>query len=191
LVLGVAFSPDGTRFATASTDATAKIWDVKTGGLIFTLTGHSDGIRDVVYSPDGMIIATGSGDGTSILWDAVTGAKTKTLIGHSSGIFSVAFSPDGKLLATGSGDNTAKIWGVETGQEILTLPGSQAGVFGVAFSLSDNGAHLAVSSRDGVVRIFLLQIDELLALAEARATRPLTLEECQKYLHVDACPTSP
>ena len=191
LVLGVAFSPDGTRLVTASTDATAKIWDVKTGRLIFTLSAHTDGVRDVAYSPDGTIIATGSGDGTTILWDAMTGIQIKTLIGHSAGIFSVAFSPDGKLLATGSGDNTAKIWDIESGQEILTLPGSQGGVLGVAFSLSDNGAHLAVSSRDGMVRIFLLQIDELLALAQTRATRPLTLEECQQYLHVDVCPDSP
>ncbi|HAV77027.1 MAG TPA: hypothetical protein DCX53_06710 [Anaerolineae bacterium] len=188
LVLGVAFSPDGTRLATASTDATAKIWDVKTGGLIFTLSGHTDGIRDVVYSPDGTLIATGSGDGTIILSDAKTGSQTMTLIGHSSGVFSVAFSPDGKLLATGSGDNTAKIWDVESGQEILTLPGSQGGVIGVAFSLSDNGAHLAVSSGDGIVRIFLFQIDELLTLARSRITRSLTTAECQKYLHVEVCP---
>ena len=113
------------------------------------------------------------------------------LIGHSSGVFSVEFSPNGTFLATGSGDNTAKIWDVESGQEILTLPGSEGGVLGAAFSLSDDGAHLAVSSADGVVRIFFLHIDELLALAQTRATRPLTLDECQKYLHVDACPTSP
>jgi WD40 repeat protein len=191
LVLGVAFSPDEAHLATSSTDATAKIWDVKTGGLIFTLTGHTDGVRDVAYSPDGTIIATASGDGTTMLWDAATGSKSMTLIGHSSGVFSVEFSPNGKFLATGSGDNTAKIWDVESGQEILTLPGSQGGVLGAAFSPSDDGAHLAVSSADGIVRIFLLQIDELLALAQTRATRPLTLEECQQYLHVDACPTSP
>jgi len=188
LVLGVAFSPDGTYFATASTDATAKIWDVKSGTLVFTLSGHTDGVRDVAYSPDGTIIATGSGDGTTILWDAATGSQIRTLIGHNSGIFSVGFSPDGKFLATGSGDNTAKIWNVESGQEILTLPGSEGGVIGAIFSLSDNGAHLAVSSADGVVRIFLMKIDELLALSKIRTTRSLTLEECQKYLHVKTCP---
>ena len=188
LVLGVAFSPDGTYLATSSTDATAKIWDTKTGELAFSLEGHAGGIRDVTYSPDGSIIATGSGDGTTILWDAKTGLQIRTLAGHSSALQTVAFSPNGKLLATGSEDNTAKVWDVETGNEILTLPGSKGGVFGVAFSLSDNGAHLAVSSGDGVVRIFLLQIDELLALAQTRVTRPLTLEECQKYLHVEKCP---
>jgi WD40 repeat protein len=188
LVLSVAFSLDGKNLATASTDATAMVWDVNTGEHLFTLAGHKDGIRDVAYSPDGSIIATGSGDGTAILWDAATGSEMLTLIGHSAGLRLVIFTPDGKLLATGSEDNTAKIWDVNSGQEILTLPGSQGGITGMAFSPSDNGAHLAVSSPDGVARIFLLRIDELLTLAQSRVTRPFTTEECKKYLHVEQCP---
>lgn len=155
---------------------------------MFTLAGHNMGLPDIAYSPDGALLATGSGDGTAILWDAATGSKLLTMIGHNSQIQSVAFSPDGNLLATGSEDNTAKIWDVATGQEILTLPGSLGGVTGVAFSPSDGGAHLVVSSRDGIARVFLLQIDELLALAQSRVTRPFTIEECKKYLHVEQCP---
>jgi WD40 repeat protein len=188
LVLGVAFSPDGIRLATSSTDATAKIWDAKTGELLLTLTGHSAGIPDIAYSPDGTLLATGSGDGTAIIWDVSTGSKLWTLIGHSSQIQSAAFSPDDKLLATGSEDNTAKIWDVETGQEILTLPGRLGGVRGVAFSPTDGGAHLVVSSGDGLARVFLLGLDDLLALAHSRVTRRFTVEECQKYLHVEQCP---
>jgi WD40 repeat protein/transcriptional regulator with XRE-family HTH domain len=188
LVLGVAFSSDGAYLATSSTDATAKIWDTKTGGLILTLTGHETGIRDITFSPDGSMIATASGDGTAILWDAKAGSPMRTLIGHTSALQVIMFSPDGEWLATGSEDNTAKVWDVETGREIISLPGSEGGVFGVAFSPSDNGAHLAVSSGDGITRIFLLKIDELLALAQSRVTRSLTVEECKKYLHVEQCP---
>ena len=191
IVPGVAFNPDGTQLATASTDGTAKIWDVKTGELLFTLAGHTGGVVDIAYSPDGKKIATASGDSTAKIWDATTGSELFTLIGHSAELRPVAFSPDGKLIATGSGDNTAKIWDVETGQELVTLPGSEGGVYGVAFSLSDGGAHLAVASNDGVVRIFALQIDELLALAQTRVTRSLTMAECQKYLHVEQCPSEP
>jgi WD40 repeat protein len=186
LVLGVAFSPDGTRLATSSTDATAKIWDVKTGKLLFTLEGHNGGIRDVAYSPDGSLLATGSGDGTAILWDASTGSQTLTLIGHGSGIQSVAFSPDGRYFATGSEDDTAKLWDVGTGAEILTLPGNGAGVTGVAFDPSNGGTRIAVAS--GITRLFLLNIEDLLTLAHSRVTRPFTLAECRKFLHVEQCP---
>ena len=130
----------------------------------------------------------GAETGPTILWNPAAGSKILTLIGHSSTIQSVAFSPDGKFVATGSEDNTAKLWNVATGQEILTLPGSAGGVTGVGFSRSDNGAHLAVASGDGVVRIFLLQIGEVLSLAQARVTCLLTTGECKKYLHVEQCP---
>jgi WD40 repeat protein len=188
LVLGVAFSPDGTRVATSSTDTTAKIRNARTGEVLLTLNRHSSGLPDIAYSPDGTKVATGSGDGTAIIWDAVTGSPLFTLKGHSAGIQSVAFNADGTLLATGSEDNTAKVWDVATGKELLTLPGSGGGVKGVAFSPADDGAHLAVSSADGVVRVFLLQTDELLALAQSRITRTWTTAECQQYLHVEECP---
>ncbi len=190
LVLGVAFSPDGTHLATSSTDATAKIRDARTGEVLLTLSGHNSGLPDVAYSPDGTKVATGSSDGAAIIWDAVTGSPLFTLKGHSAGIQSVAFNSDGTLLATGSEDNTAKVWDVATGKELLTLPGSGGGVKGVAFSPSDHGAQLAVASADGVVRLFLLRVDDLLALAQSRVTRSLTAAECQKYLHIDNCPAS-
>jgi WD40 repeat protein/transcriptional regulator with XRE-family HTH domain len=189
IVPGVAFSPDGARLATASTDGTARIWEVKTGNLIFTLVGHASGVVDIAFSPDGKKMATASGDATAKIWDATTGKELLTLTGHSAELRSVAFSPDGNLLATGSTDNAAKIWDVETGQELLTLPGSQGGVYGVAFSPLD-GSQLAVASNDGVVRIFTLEIDNLLPLALSRVTRSFTTSECKKYLHVETCPPS-
>jgi WD40 repeat protein len=191
IVLGIAFSPDGTHLATSSSDGTTKIWDVKTGALLHTLTGHTAAVVDIAYSPDGSKIATVSGDANAKIWDAATGKDLFTLIGHSSGLRAADFSPDGKFLATGSDDNTAKIWDVETGKELLTLPGSEGGVYGVAFSPLDENSNLAVASNNGIVRVFLLRIDELLTLAQARVTRSLTTAECKKYLHVEQCPTEP
>jgi len=40
-------------------------------------------------------------------------------------------------------------------------------------------------------RIFLLDPDDLVALAKTRVTRTLTTEECLKYLHVEQCPPEP
>ena len=43
---------------------------------------------------------------------------------------------------------------------------------------------------DGV-RVYALQMEDLVALAKSRLTRSLTTEECQKYLHVEQCPLEP
>ena len=43
---------------------------------------------------------------------------------------------------------------------------------------------------DGV-RVYALQMEDLVALANSRLIRSLTTEECQKYLHVEQCPLEP
>jgi WD40 repeat protein len=187
LVLGVAFSPDSARLTTSSTDGTAKLWDAATGELLLTLTGTQDGIRDITFSPDGRWLATGGGDGSAQIWNAASGKELQTLSGHTAGIMSVAFSADGRLLASGSDDNTAKVWDTDTGEELHTLPGNQGGVWSVSFNPRTEG-RLAVGSPDGVVRVFLLDIDDLLAFARTRVTRPLSAWECQKFLHLPECP---
>jgi WD40 repeat protein len=68
----------------------------------------------------------------------------------------------------------------------LTLTGHTAGISGVSFS--PDGTRLATSSADGTVRVYLLNIEELIALAKSRVTRTLTDEECRQYLRLEACP---
>jgi WD40 repeat protein len=63
--------------------------------------------------------------------------------------------------------------------------GHEGGVFGAA--LSQDGTRLATGGRDGTVRIYLLQVEDLVALAQSRLTRSWRTDECQKYLHVDEC----
>jgi WD40 repeat protein len=68
-VTSVAFSPDGRLLASGSYDKTIKLWDVATGSLVRTLSGHTDDVYSVAFSPDGRLLASGSGDETIRLWD--------------------------------------------------------------------------------------------------------------------------
>ena len=60
------------HFATASFDATAKVWDAATGEELFTLTGHTGPVVGVAFNHDGTRIATASWDETARVWDADT-----------------------------------------------------------------------------------------------------------------------
>jgi len=190
----ITFSPDGKRIASANEDA-AHIWDITTGKELVTFSGHGEGsaLNDIAYSPDGKWIATSGNDATVKVWDPETGAEIFTLIGHTGPTFGVAFSPDGQYLATSSVDRTVKVWKLpKLGEQVpepLTLYGNSGAVYQVAFS--PDGTRIVSVGRDRVVHVYELNIEELIVLAKSRLTRELTQNECQKYLHVDACPAIP
>jgi NACHT domain- and WD repeat-containing protein len=122
-VLDCAFSPDGRRIVSASSDQTLKLWQTSNGAELITLTGHSQLVRVCKFSPDGNQILSGSSDGTLKVWDVETGQVILTLEGHKGAITSCAFSPDGLQILSGSKDKTLKLWDARTGSEIATLSG--------------------------------------------------------------------
>jgi WD40 repeat protein/transcriptional regulator with XRE-family HTH domain len=187
--LRAAFSPDGSLLATAGVDHVARIWNPATGEQLALLEGHTNNVWGVDFSPDGRLLATSSTDGTVRLWDTQGWQHVRTLSGHSNVVVTVVFSPDGTKLATASRDGSAKLWDVQSGEISLTLYGPEGTwLHGVDFS--PDGKWLVTGGEDGV-RLYALTLDDLVALARSRLTRSLTTEECQKYLHVEACPLAP
>jgi WD40 repeat protein len=63
-VTAVAFSPDGWRLVSASTDQTLKVWDAVTADGLLVLKGHAGPVTSVAYGPGGVRIVSGSADKT-------------------------------------------------------------------------------------------------------------------------------
>jgi WD40 repeat protein len=151
-VLGVTWSPDGSKLATSSSDQTVKVWEAGTGRELRTLSGHQGAVFSVRWSPDGSRLATAGSDQKVKVWEAGTGRELRTLSGHQGTVFSVAWSPDGSKLATASADHTARVWEADTGRELLSFNGHQAAVRSIAWS--PDGGKLATASEDGTAKVW-------------------------------------
>jgi WD40 repeat protein len=156
-VHAVAFSPDGTKLATASEDSTARIWDAKTGKELHRLE-HDGSVGAVAFSPDGTELATTSTDKTDRIWDANTG-KELWRKEHGGRIGFVAFILDGTKWATASSDKTASIWDIKTGKEMLRLE-HNSGMNDMV--LSPDGTKLATASKDNAARIWDIKMGDVL-----------------------------
>jgi eukaryotic-like serine/threonine-protein kinase len=108
-IRSAAFSPDGRRLATCSSDRTVRVWPID-GGTCQVLRGHTDDIFAVAFHPDGTRLASAGRDRAVWIWDLTRGEEVARLQGHTSFVWSLAFSPDGATLASGSGDNTVRLW---------------------------------------------------------------------------------
>ncbi|MFF7636191.1 helix-turn-helix domain-containing protein [Kitasatospora sp. NPDC008050] len=151
-VNAVAFSPDSSRLATASSDGTVKIWSAADRRLDTTLTGHGGPVRAVAFAPDGRTIASGSSDGTVRLWDLPGRLLPVTLFGNGGAVRAVAFSPDGRTLASAGADRTVRLWDITSHTLIAAMSGHTDEVVGVAFS--PDGRLLASAGEDRTVRLW-------------------------------------
>ena len=122
------YSPDGRIILTLAPDQTAKVWDAKTGLLLYTIGGYKNEIVSAVISPDSKIIATASGpDHLCRLWDLVSGKLLRTLDYPPSkkyysfnDICYIRFSPKGKTLLSCAYDDSYRLWDVQSGKLLFT-----------------------------------------------------------------------
>ena len=189
-ILSVVFSPDGQLLA-AGTDkpSTIKIWDSETGKERMTLPGYElNRIFNLAFSPNGNLLAVGNNAGRLDVWQlpqemGAAGGQTAEIlfsIPSASATRSLSFNASGTQILT-----SGKIWDAKTGQLLLTFINPD-GVGDAEFS--PDGTRVAAAVPDGLVRLFTLDLEELVTLAQSRVTRSLDMAECQQYLHLDKCP---
>ena len=133
-VPAVAFSPDGNMAVTGGSDATVRVWDVKTWRELRCFRGHLKAVRCVAFSPDQQTVLSGSVDWTARLWDLASGKERHRFQLHDE-VFDVTYSPDGRRVAAGCWDGTAAVWDAATFNTICQYgPGDSAAIAAIAFT---------------------------------------------------------
>jgi WD40 repeat protein len=160
-VLGLAYSADGTRLATASADGTTVLWDVSQPtrpGRLAVLRGQQSPVNTVAFSPDGNTIATGSENDSIMLWNGDAATDTPVLAtvpGPRRTDRVTALAYDGSLLALGHAqEGTVALWNTSDPARprwLTTLPAPKgsARVEGMALSPKRRMLAVATSAADG------------------------------------------
>jgi len=132
----VAFSSDGSLLVSTGKDKLIKIWDVSSGALVKTLSGHTGDVAMADFSADGKWVVSASADETVKVWELATGKAKQTfkeapppknltdeeqqaLAAVPKALMNwAAFSPDGKQVITASDDFALKLWDITTGKKV-------------------------------------------------------------------------
>ncbi len=139
-VIGLAYSPDGRSFATATSDplySAPQLEDNSMGAMFLNMMLRSTlkqgapvevRIWDAPAVQEGRLLAKGKDfgalafrrdgllaigrDGAIDLWDLAGRRKITELIGHAGAVTCLAFTPEGDRLISGGADGTTRIWDV-------------------------------------------------------------------------------
>lgn len=188
----VAFTPDGKTLISGSgtlsgtfsidqSDETIKVWDVATGELLRSMTGHKTPVNSIAVSLDGQLLASAGGPGIK-LWNIAAGNQLREFgnltprdrrrldgngnqtIGHTHNVHSVTFNPNGKILVSGGLDGNIFFWDLNEERPVgsIRLGNSLDSLF-VSFGSDER---ILANATDDWVRIW-----DLTAKKEARSMK--------------------
>jgi WD40 repeat protein len=186
----LAFNREGSQLAAAGTDGTTSLFDVRTGDLVRTLSGHAGAVTSVVYSADGARLVTAGEDGT-VRISPVRGGPAVVLYGYVGAVRTANLNAAGDRVVTAGRDGFIRLWDAAGGPALAVVDrydDAQAANF------SRDGTHIvsagidASSAKEGL-RVIPCEVcgsfASVLRLAESRADRPLTASDRRQLVPGD------
>jgi WD40 repeat protein len=147
----VAFSPDGSLVALASTRG-LYLYDSEN----LALQHHIDpgmALRSLAFAPDGSL-AAGGDDGRILIYNPASGELMHAIAAHRGPVFTLAFSENGDRLVSGGWDDAVRLWRWQEERELMSFDGHTSPPRSVSFS--PDGETLYSWSPDDQLRIWPL-----------------------------------
>jgi MYXO-CTERM domain-containing protein len=109
VIVDVDVRADGEIAVTASRDATVKIWDLRSGALLRTLSSGGEATA-VHVLPDGKRVLVAGRDGRLRIWALSTGQLLRTIVSDAdAAITAMAVAPDGARVAIARGSTNGDL----------------------------------------------------------------------------------
>jgi WD40 repeat protein len=151
-IRAVAFTPDGTRYATAGDDKRIGIWAAGTGKFLFWLhaedglSAHQGAVTSLRFCPDGQLVSAGR-DHALKVWSvgADAGTLLKVDTGRTCEVAQLGVSPDGRRLLFDLGEEL-RILDRDRGDALGSLHSRRQGRFQGIAEFSPSGRLVLTAS---------------------------------------------
>ncbi len=147
----MAFSADKSKVLGVGDDRVIRIWEVQSGKLVSSFSGHDAAISRAEFSPDGTCVVSASYDRSARVWQVASGKEIHRF-NHKAVVTSARFSPDGQMIVTASQDSAARVRDLNGGGYRVILAGHHGAVLDAAFS--PDGRMLVTASEDGTAKLW-------------------------------------
>lgn len=170
-IKSLAFSPDGLRFASASSDGIVRVWETESRRLVWGKLANDRGTNVVAFSPDGKLLLSAGDNENDVnpikVWDADKGDLLKEVLVENDGIDGVStivFSSDGQQLLTSSSSVSFKLWDTRSWTVVRTFQtyeehrrgnvGWCCGSPAVTLLFEKSGGQIISSHEDGTIKFW-------------------------------------
>lgn len=137
-------------FVSGGADRQIKFWDLASGKLKLSLTGHISTIRGLKISDRHPYLFSVGEDKTVRCWDLNQNKNIKKYHGHMASVFCIDTHPTLDVIVTGGGDRVARVWDMRTQAPIWILEGHKDAVVSVACQGSE--PQIITGSQDSTIR---------------------------------------
>ncbi|XP_061351267.1 autophagy-related protein 16-like [Gastrolobium bilobum] len=168
-ILDLTITHDNRSVIAASSSNNLYMWDLNSGRVRHTLTGHTDKVCAVDVSKiSGRHVVSAAYDRTIKVWDLMKGYCINTIIFHSN-CNALCFSMDGQTIFSGHVDGSLRLWDIQTGKQLSEVVAHSLAV--TSISLSRNGNVVLTSGRDNLHNLFDVRSLEISGTLRATGNR--------------------